>query len=82
MSQGELLSCEETPLLYAPPKASLLKYYVPIPELPPLQGDLSLVHLYKAPDDCIFTFYLNAFPVVSPLFQSLFFSCHHFFLFF
>lgn len=33
-SQGELLSCKETPLLYPPGMTRLLKYCIPIPALP------------------------------------------------
>lgn len=79
VSQGELLSCKETPLLYPPGMTDLLKYCIPIPALPPLPRDLSLAHLYKGRIDSIFTFYTNVFHAVLLLFQSFFFSFHRFF---
>lgn len=80
-SQGELLSCKETPLLYPPGMTDLLKYCIPIPVLPSLLGDLSLVHLYKDLIDSNFTFYINVFPAALLLFRPFFFSLHYFYFF-
>lgn len=73
------VSCEETPLLYPPGMTALLKYCIPTLQLPSLPGDLSSVHLYKAPVDFIFSSSLNVFPAVLHLFRSLFYSIISFF---